>query len=423
MADVNQDLLPLAAAPAPSDLVTGVFGGVSKNIPVAQLLGGLLNKQTGTSYTLALTDASGIVEMSNTAANNVIVPPDASVNFPLGTQLAVSQFNSGSTSIVAGAGVTVHGAGTIGGQYKQGFLYKHGVNEWVFSASGAVGTPGIPTLNAPVMSSPTVVGSTELDTSWTDTNTSPNEASFELQRSPDNLTWTTIATPAANATSYNNTALTTLTLYYYRIRAVGDGTTANTSAWSNVVSQTTGSSGAVDLAFTTPTNSSYSWTKTTDANGDIYVASGAGTGITHTQKSPKSLPSTVTGRIWAKYAATDAASNAQLYFKDVATVNEGTADYGTSKWEMDFHQSGNLYFSRLGTFTLLEALVVGTYYGIYRDGSTGTIKIQKSTDAVTWTDVSGGTFSDTSTAQLYPFIDLDGTFPGKMYYPKGLGVV
>lgn len=61
------------------------------------------------------------------------------------------------------------------------------------------------------------------------------------------------------------------------------------------------------------------------------------------------------------------------------------------------------------------APVAGTYYGIYRDGTTGTIKEQSSTDAVTWTDIVTATFS--STAALFIGSDINGD--GKLYQPKG----
>jgi hypothetical protein len=64
--------------------------------------------------------------------------------------------------------------------------------------------------------------------SWTNV---ANESSYLLQRSPDNSTWTTINSPAVNVTSYSNTGLTPSTLYYYRIKAVGDGISYSDSAY------------------------------------------------------------------------------------------------------------------------------------------------------------------------------------------------
>ena len=68
---------------------------------------GAFNAQTGTTYTLVLTDASRTVTMNNAAANTMTIPPNSSVAFPTGTRLLVKQVGAGSTTIAAGAGVTI----------------------------------------------------------------------------------------------------------------------------------------------------------------------------------------------------------------------------------------------------------------------------------------------------------------------------
>ena len=63
---------------------------------------------------------------------------------------------------------------------------------------------------------------TSLTLSWID-NTD-NETGFELDRSPNGVdTWTSLTSPAANATSTTDTSLTVDTTYYYRLRAVNAG--------------------------------------------------------------------------------------------------------------------------------------------------------------------------------------------------------
>jgi len=66
------------------------------------------NEQTGTTYTLALTDDGKLVEMNNASANTLTVPPNSSVAFPVGSQILVLQTGAGQTTLVAGAGVTVN---------------------------------------------------------------------------------------------------------------------------------------------------------------------------------------------------------------------------------------------------------------------------------------------------------------------------
>src|SRR5262245_17580451 len=65
-----------------------------------------LNFQTS-SYTLVLTDKGKTVVTNVGSANNLTVPPNASVAFPVGTYINIVQANTGQTTIVAGAGVNV----------------------------------------------------------------------------------------------------------------------------------------------------------------------------------------------------------------------------------------------------------------------------------------------------------------------------
>lgn len=96
------------------------------------------NTQTGTAYTLALTDAGLSVEMNNAAANTLTVPPNSSVAFPVGTQILITQYGAGQTTIAAGAGVTIRQADTklkLAKQYAQATLVKRATDEWVLSGN------------------------------------------------------------------------------------------------------------------------------------------------------------------------------------------------------------------------------------------------------------------------------------------------
>jgi hypothetical protein len=64
------------------------------------------NSQTA-SYTLALSDAGSLVKMNVASANDLTVPPNSSVAFPIGTQILVLQQGAGQTTIVAGSGVSL----------------------------------------------------------------------------------------------------------------------------------------------------------------------------------------------------------------------------------------------------------------------------------------------------------------------------
>jgi hypothetical protein len=74
--------------------------------------GSPLNQQTGTAYTLVLTDAGKLLKMTNTSSVTLTVPPNSSVAFPIGTTILVLNDNTTSSSIVRGAGVELQIAGT-----------------------------------------------------------------------------------------------------------------------------------------------------------------------------------------------------------------------------------------------------------------------------------------------------------------------
>lgn len=85
------------------------------------------------SYTLVLADASKIVEVSNANANTLTVPTNASVAFPVGTQIVVLQTGAGQTTIAGASGVTVNGTPglKLRAQWSIATLIKRGTDSWV----------------------------------------------------------------------------------------------------------------------------------------------------------------------------------------------------------------------------------------------------------------------------------------------------
>lgn len=86
------------------------------------------------SYTLVLTDAGKMVTMTNASANNLTVPPNSSVAFPVNTRIDVIQYGAGQTTFVAGAGVTIYSSGSklkLTGQYSGASLWKKATDTWV----------------------------------------------------------------------------------------------------------------------------------------------------------------------------------------------------------------------------------------------------------------------------------------------------
>jgi len=90
------------------------------------------NRQTA-NYTLVDADRSKMVEMNVATANNLTVPLNSSVPFAIGTQIEVTQYGAGQTTIVATGGVTVRSASgnlKIAAQYVAVSLIKIDTDEW-----------------------------------------------------------------------------------------------------------------------------------------------------------------------------------------------------------------------------------------------------------------------------------------------------
>jgi RHS repeat-associated protein len=105
-----------------------------------------------------------------------------------------------------------------------------GDSSWSTEASVDLSAPGAPTGLGVTQLSPTSVR-----LAWTDT--SSNETGFKVERkSGAGGTYAQIATPAANATTYDDTGLTAGVAYYYRVRAtnvVGDSSYSNEATFGS----------------------------------------------------------------------------------------------------------------------------------------------------------------------------------------------
>ena len=97
---------------------------------------GAVNAQTGTTYTLVIGDAylEG-VRMTNASANTITIPPNSAVALPVGTKVLITQGGAGSTTIAAGAGVTLSAPASvtaaIGEINGSRVVQKIGTNEWL----------------------------------------------------------------------------------------------------------------------------------------------------------------------------------------------------------------------------------------------------------------------------------------------------
>lgn len=116
---------------ADSTIVDGDLSS-SANIAQGKIADILTNAQTA-SYTLVLADKNKIVEMGVGSANDLTVPPNSSVAFPVGSQIQVLQTGTGKTRILAGAGVTVNATPGVylRAQWSGVTLLKRASDTWV----------------------------------------------------------------------------------------------------------------------------------------------------------------------------------------------------------------------------------------------------------------------------------------------------
>jgi nitrogen fixation protein len=86
------------------------------------------------SYTLQLSDNYKMIEMFVGSANTLTVPHSSTVDFPIGTQILISQLGTGQTTITpASAFVTIRSSGgktKTAAQYAVATLIKRDTNEW-----------------------------------------------------------------------------------------------------------------------------------------------------------------------------------------------------------------------------------------------------------------------------------------------------
>lgn len=150
MAKINDTTTYPATTPAASDLMVGTdisntandANGETVNFTVQSVSNwNEINAQTGTSYTLVLTDQAKTVTMNNAASNTLTIPTNASVAFPTGTAIVVRQIGAGATTVTADTGVTLDGtsagSATASARYKAMVITKMDTNTWYID--GAVG--------------------------------------------------------------------------------------------------------------------------------------------------------------------------------------------------------------------------------------------------------------------------------------------
>jgi hypothetical protein len=99
----------------------------------------VINAQSGASYTLAASDAGGLITLtaaSGTATVNV--PPNSSVPLDVGTQIGLLAAGSATCVVAPGSGVTLESVGslrTLSGKGALAVLIKTDTNTWYLAGS------------------------------------------------------------------------------------------------------------------------------------------------------------------------------------------------------------------------------------------------------------------------------------------------
>jgi len=162
-----------------------------------------INTQTGTTYTLVLTDQGGVITTSNASAVTVTIPPFASVAFATGTIIDFVNLGAGTLTIAAGAGVTVNGTITALAQYGFTSIIKTATNTWSYMPPG--GFPASATATVATSQTTTSTSYTDLATAGPAvTVTTGTKALVIFSAQSDN------SSTSANSTSFAVSGATTI---------------------------------------------------------------------------------------------------------------------------------------------------------------------------------------------------------------------
>lgn len=121
-------------APGAASTVTGPTGASAPTGYSA------VTTQTGTTYTLAKTDANDLVIFTNSSAITVTVPTVATASWAIGERIDVLQKGSGQLTFSPASGVTIVSSGLLKTRdlYSAITLVYIGVDEWLLQGDTAV---------------------------------------------------------------------------------------------------------------------------------------------------------------------------------------------------------------------------------------------------------------------------------------------
>jgi len=283
------------------------------------------HEPTGVNATAGLFDASVTITWTDASNNEdgFYVYRNTS-NTTTGATL-VNSVPAGATSYVDNATNSGGNAPAEGTTY---FYWASSYNlggESVKSPAASNSTGGVTTVwttpNAPSGLTATAVSSTQINLSWTDNST--NETGFEIFRSTDGITFSSVTTVGAGVTTYNNTGLSASIQYYYYVTAFNPGDSSLPSNTANTKTFPAAPSGLTATAVST-TQINLAWT---DNSSDE-------TGFIIQQRSPSGSGSWTTihttGAGATSYSVTGLTASTNYGFQVAAT--RSTAPSGTSAY-------------------------------------------------------------------------------------------
>ena len=95
-----------------------------------------ITQYTAATTTLSLSDAGKLLKLDRASANDLQIPLNGAVDFPIGTQILLMQHGAGQVTVTSSMGVTLRSSGgktKIAAQYAMASLVKIGNNEWILA--------------------------------------------------------------------------------------------------------------------------------------------------------------------------------------------------------------------------------------------------------------------------------------------------
>ena len=191
---------------------------------------------------------------------------------------------------------------------------NYGFNVGSYAVNGTIVT-STDSLSPPSGLTATSVNTSRIDLSWHDN--ASNETGYQVERSSDGTTWSTIAgTLPANSTTYSDASAAPGSTYYYRVRAINGSTNSDYSNQATATTITLPPSSLVGNA-TSPTRVSLTWGNVSGETG--YRVERSLDGSTWSQIGTTGLNVTT-------YADTTVSPNTTYQYRVEAVNAGGTSD-------------------------------------------------------------------------------------------------